>query len=417
MSFYSVERQNYIERDLEKTINPFLEDREIIAIRGPRQSGKTTLMGKIADFLAIKHRPDSVIFKTFEDELEKSKFTTNPRQYLEFYLRGKKDKLYMLFDEVQYVENAGKIFKLLFDVYPQIKFIISGSSTLDVVALGRYLVGRILYFELYPFSFGEFLKAKDYQTYLEYKAQKFNWNKPKLADSLYKERLNKYLLEYLTYGSYPRVVLEKKIEKKRILLKNIVTTYLEKDIVRLYGLKYKDPALKILKYLASTLGSLTNYNDICQTTALHYAKLKEILSILEDTYVIAKINPFHKNLITELRKNPKYYFLDLGLRNTLIEHYDFSPDEEGKLLENYAYLTIKNKQPSFWRTTAKAEVDFILKKPFVPLEVKKTAKITRSLLSFVKHYQPSFCLIADWKGSEKRRKSKKDIYIIPLCLL
>jgi hypothetical protein len=416
MNFNSVNLENYIQRDLEKEIDKYLEDREIIAIRGPRQSGKTTLMLKLAAKLKKNYPPEQIVFKTFEDELEKDKFTTNPKEYVKFYLRDKKS-LYLFLDEIQYIEKGGKILKLLFDTYPQIKFIVSGSSTLDIVALGRFLVGRVLYFNLLPFSFSEFLRAKNSRLYLEYKEKKFNWQNPAIIKTLHIGKLNQYLYNYLIYGGYPRIALEENKEKKQTLLKNLTTTYLEKDIIRLYGSKYKDSALKVLKYIAATAGSLINYNDISKITSLRYGELKEIFSILQDTYVLAEIAPFHKNLVTELKKNPKYYFLDLGLRNILINRFEFRPAQEGQLLEHYAYRALRSKQPFFWRTTAKAEVDFVVKQPLTPIEVKRTAKVTRSLLSFIKSYNPKIALIANWAEAGLQKRNKTNIYTTPLSLI
>ncbi len=416
MNFNSLIPKNYIQREIEKGIFNFLEEREIIVIRGTRQSGKSTLMKKIGSLLQEKYQEDQIIMIDFEDEMEQSKFEKNPKEYIEFYIRGK-NKIFLLLDEIQYIKKGGKILKLLLDKYPQIKFIVSGSSTLDINKLGEYLVGRAVFFELYPFSFAEFLKAKNNQLYLEHKKKKFNIKLPKKADSLFIDKLNIYLKEYLTYGGYPRIVLENDREKKIVLLKNLFSTYVEKDIIKLYGIKYKEKAITILKYLSTTIGNLLNYNDICQTANCHFQELKDFISIFEETYILKKIFPYHKNLVSELKKNPKIYFFDLGLRNTLIERFEFTEEEWGRILENYGFLVYKNYRLSFWRTTAKAEVDFVLKDKEIPIEIKATPKITRSYLSFIESYHPKIGLIANWKKSEVAEKNGSPIYIIPLSLL
>lgn len=415
MNFNSVPL-DYVEREAEKKIFKFLEDPEILAIRGPRQSGKTTLLKKIGRFLEQKHGPENVVFQTFEDELEKTKFEKNPRQYLEFYLRTAK-RVFFLFDEIQYVKNAGKILKLLFDTHPEAKFIVSGSSTLDISGLGAFLVGRLLLFELFPFSFAEFLKSKDQRLFLEYQARQFSFTHPQKTVSVQQNLLNLKLREHLTYGGYPRVVLEKDFEKKKILLKNIFSTYVEKDLVKLYGSKYKEKAIVVLKYLAEASGSLINFNDLGQTASLYFHELKEILSILEETYVVGRLLPYHHNLITELKKNPKFYFWDLGLRHALLDQFDFSDQEWGRLLENYGFLLFKDKKPMFWRTTAKAEVDFVLKDPLLPVEIKSVPKVTRSLLSFLETYKPKFAVLANWERTEKIIKNEIPIFFVPFSLL
>jgi len=417
MNFNSVIPKNYIQREIEKKIFKFINDKEVIAICGPRQSGKSTLLKKIGLFLQEKYGKESVFFVDFEDEIEKLKFETDPKEYLKFFLR-KKSQVFILLDEIQYVKESGKILKLLYDHYPQVKFIVSGSSSLDIGKIGQFLVGRVVFFELYPFSFLEFLKAKDKNLYLEYQEKRFFIDKPKKVDSLFKDKLNKLLEEYLTYGGYPRIVLEKDEEKKIFLLKNLFSTYIEKDIVKLYGVKYKEKVILLLRYLAASVGSLLNFNDLCQLTNLYFHEIKELISIFEQTYVVKKISPFYKNLVTELKKNPKVYFFDLGFRNLLVERFTFLDDEWGKILENYGFLLHKEKDLHFWRTTAKAEVDFVLKEKdnVVPLEIKKTPKITRSLLSFINTYNPKTAIIFNLEKSDLVVKSKTKIFFVPMAL-
>ncbi len=407
---------NYIEREVEIQVNKFLFSPEVIALYGPRQSGKTTLMLKIAQDLSKKIAKDDIVFVNFEDDLEKIRFEKNPKKYIEFYLRGKK-KVYFFLDEVKYLKNAGKILKLLFDSYSNAKFIVSGSSSLEIVKLGRYLVGRCLFFELYPFSFAEFLKSKDFNLYSEYQESRFSLEKPRKTSSLFLDRLNTNLKEYLLFGGYPRIVLEPDIENKKVLLRNIFSTYIEKDIVRLYDIRQKENVINLLKYLAVVLGKTINYTDIASSLNISFAKVKELLEILEQTFVIKRVNPFHKNLITELKKNPRYFFVDLGLKNTLINDFRLGGAEFGGLLENYALLALRKYSLNFWRTTAKAEVDFVVKDKNIPIEVKKRAKITRSFTSFLQTYKPSFGVIVNWEQSEVLSKKGSKIFFVPASLL
>jgi predicted AAA+ superfamily ATPase len=417
MNFNSFIPKEYIEREIEKKILSFINDKEVIALCGPRQSGKSTLLRKIGLFLQEKYGQDNVFFVDFEDEIEKLKFETDPKEYLKFYLR-KKNKVFILLDEIQYVKESGKILKLLYDHYPQVKLIVSGSSSLDVGQIGQFLVGRVVFFELYPFSFLEFLKAKDKNLYLEYQEKRFFIEKPQKVDSLFKDNLRKLLEEYLTYGGYPRIVLEKDEQKKIFLLKNLFSTYVEKDIVKLYGIKYKEKVVILLKYLAETVGGLLNFNELCQLTNLHFYEVKELISIFEQTYVVKRISPFYKNLVTELKKNPKIYFFDLGFRNLLVDGFNFSDDEWGKILENYGFLLYKEKSLNFWRTTAKAEIDFVLKEKddLIPIEIKKTPKISRSLLSFINVYHPKIAVIFNLDKSDSFSRNNTKIFFIPIVL-
>ena len=401
-----------IPRKIENQVLKFLHDREIIAIRGPRQSGKSTLLKKVAKTLSTQ----KTVFVDFEDELELEKFTTSPKEFVEFYLHPNK-RTFFFFDEYQYVPKGGKILKLLYDTFPQAKFFITGSSTLDLQEIGRYLVGRVVFFELFPFDFEEFLRAKDEALYKEYLKKRFDFNSVSPPKSLFLKELNRALFEYIRFGGYPRIVLEKDIEEKKILLKNLFTTYVEKDVVKLYGVREKHKVLTLLKALAGTVGQIINYSELSQITNLSFHELKSLLSLLQDTFIVKKITPFRKNLITELKKNPKFYFYDTGMLNLLKSSLD-SFEITGALLENYIFVRFK-KDLNFWRTTAKAEVDFVLKKEeeVIPIEAKLTPKITRSLLSFIKTYSPSKALVVNLSESKSFVRKKTRVLFLPASLL
>ncbi|MEK6867789.1 MAG: ATP-binding protein [Nanoarchaeota archaeon] len=403
----------YVKRDIEKKLFLWLENKEILAIIGPRQCGKTTLLKRIQEVLFEKHKEGCVHYISFEDELERITFEKDPQTYIASYINSE-EKHFFLLDEVQYVKNAGKILKLLFDNNDAIKFIITGSSTLDLNQIGSFLVGRVLFFSLAPFSFSEFLSIQDKRMHVYYETQKISLQKPHLVDTLFLAKLNKHLEEYITFGGYPAVVVEKSREKKIILLKNLFTTYIEKDIIGLYGIRYKDKIISCIKYLASILGSILRYEEVCQVSGLYHKEAKEILSILENTFVIQLVKPFHKNLVTELKKNPKVYFIDSGLRNITINRFAFTDDEYGHLLENYVSSLVKDAR--FWRTKAKAEVDFI-GEDMVAIEVKSTPKITPSLLSYIASYNSKQAFILTKDAVEKRKVGIVEIYILPISLI
>jgi len=406
--------EKIIPRKIEKDIFKWIYAKEILVIRGPRQCGKTTLLYRIIEKLKMKVSKENIHLITFEDEIEKSKFEKDPKEYMEFYIKDKK-KHYFLFDEIQYVKKAGKILKLLYDTNPNIKFIITGSSTLDLNEVGSYLVGRSLFFELRVFSFEEFLETKDEKLLRYYQKNKFDLNKPKEVKTLFIDKLKNYLKEYITFGGYPRVVLENNNENKKFLLKNIFSTYIEKDLVKLYGIKYKKNIMDLVSYLVSINGMMINYNEAAEIANLYFKELKELLHILEDTFVIKLISPFYKNLVSEIKKNPKIYFIDTGLRNVIANRFDFSEQEYGILLENYILGKFPEDKVSYWRTTAKAEVDFIINN--IPIEVKINPKLTRSFRSFINEYNPKYAVMVNMKSSEKLKIKKCNIFLVPFVLM
>lgn len=407
----------YIERELEEHIFKWLDSREILAVRGPRQSGKTTLLKRIKEKLVSNEvDPNNIVNITFEDNLIRLKFEENCNEFIRSYTK-KNTKTYFLFDEIQYINDIGNKLKLIFDSFENIKIIATGSSSFDLTNMGKYLVGRVLFFDLYPFSFREFLRAKSSRYEAMYLEVNFNVNKPLLKNCLFLDELNILLHEYLTFGAYPRIVLEEDLEKKKELLKNLFTTYVEKDIVSLHGNIYRDKTILLLKILANILGNLIRYEGLTESSGLTYKEIKNIMPLLQDSFVISIVMPFHRNLVTELKKNPKIYFIDYGIRNYLIGNFEAL--DFAKLYENFIYNQLsKSHKLNYWRTTAKTEVDFIIdSKEAIPIEVKTNKKITRALRSFIQTYDSKIALVPNLKDAENKMVGQCNIYILPFAYL
>ncbi len=410
----------YIKREIELEVEKWLDSREIVAIRGPRQSGKTTFLRRLESTLKAKGRgEEKVHYISLEDDLTRMKFENNPREFMEFHMASK-GRHYFLLDEVQYVKDAGKKFKQVFDSFSNVKLIISGSSSFDLTSLGYYLVGRIVFFNLYPFSFLEFLRTKGEKYERLHTSLRISVDKKSLKakKTVFMDELNRFLHEYLTFGSYPRIAMEEAQYKKKELLKNLFTTYVEKDIVALYGIKQREKAVKLLKAASSILGNVVSYETLSEASGLRYHEVREILPLLEDSFVIFVVKPFHKNLLNEIRKNPKIYFVDPGVRNYLAENFE-NPDF-ARLYENFVHNELKRRYAvKYWRTTAKTEVDFIIehKKEITPVEVKTTPKITRSFRSFIQSYKPKNALMLNLNAVDKTVIGGCSVSIAPFVYL
>ena len=409
---------NYIKREIEGELLRWLESREILAIRGPRQSGKTTTLTKLKDALigggVDEHR---IHYVNFEDDIIRLKFEENPKEFVQFYLTNQKH--YFMLDEVQYVKDIGKKLKLIFDSFYNVKLIITGSSSFDLTNLGSYLVGRVLFFNLYPFNFLEFLRAKGEKYEKLCRELKIDlFEKINLKKSVFLEDLNKLLHEYLTFGAYPRIILESDIENKKELLKNLFITYIEKDIVGLYGIKHRENVVKLLKTAAYASGNSINYETLRINSGLNYNEVRNILPLLEDSFVIFVVRPFYKNLMNELRKNPKIYFVDYGVRNYLLDRFDNL--SFGELYENFVHNELKRSyNVRYWRTTAKTEVDFVVehRDEVIPIEVKIKPKITRAYRSFIQHYKPKIGLIPNLNVADRAKINGCDVLKVPFVYL
>lgn len=405
----------YFYRELLETIKKWVDRREILAIKGPRQTGKTTLLEMIRDWLIKEKKiaPKNIIFITFEDRELLEKFYLSPIEFIERYLRN--DSLhFFLIDEIQYCKNAGQKLKLVYDSFKNIKLIITGSSSLELISeTAKYLVGRLFSFELFPFNFYEFLNVKDENLAAIYQTRKKsvidfllgNSDLKIKTDDIFLKEFLRYLDEYLIFGGYPEVVKANDPEEKIIILKNIFNTYLEKDIVSYLQISDTIKFRKLVNLLASKIGNLITYEELVTVCGSYYKEILHLLDVLQQTFIITVIRPFYKNLSTELRKNPKVYFYDTGIRNYAINNFNSLEGrvDVGQITENFVCNELKtigfNSFVNFWRTTSKSEVDFIFwdANQIIPLEVKfspfRTEKLTRSMHSFIQTYAPKIAIV------------------------
>ena len=423
----------YIPRALLNEIIRYIDRREIISIKGPRQSGKTTLLKMLKDFLINEKNidEDHIIYLTFEDNEILYKFSENPKDFIRKYITDSK-RYYFLIDEAQYCKDLGKKLKLIYDLFENIKIIITGSSSLELKnETARYLVGRLLEFELYPLNFYEFLLYNDQKIARIYK----EWNEKvinllmnssdfeiKKDVDIYINDLLRYLNEYIKFGGYPAIVTAESEKEKIFLLKNLVNTYLDKDVVSFLNIRDTIKFRRLITALASLNGSLINITQLANEINSYFKEIIDLLDILEQTYIIRRIRPFHKNLVTELKKENKIYFIDTGLRNYLINNFNDIEirNDSGTLIENFILNELyQYGKINFWRTKNKAEVDFIFEgKEIIPTEVKfsniKRDILTRSLYYFIRNYNSRFSIVVTKNYWGERIINNSKIKYIPL---
>ncbi len=374
-----MEKTLYIQRKMEATILKYLKSPEILAIVGPRQCGKTTLLRHI--FEGLQSQNKKAIFLTFEDKNVLDLFSQNIDEFCEVYV---KPNQYVFIDEFHYAKKGGKQLKYIFDTQ-KAKILVSGSSAIDLsIQAFKYLVGRVFVFSLFQLDFEEFLGFKDADILGFYLKNQVDLTKPKKIETVelsntLTETLRKYYQDYLVYGGYPRVALASEKEEKQVILKNIYNIYFLREVKDILGLVDDYKLSQMIKALALQVGSLIEYREICQVSGLSYQTVKGHLNFLEKTFIAFFVKPYFENKRTEIVKNPKIYFFDTGLRNYIVN--DFRGINErtdaGVLLENGIAMQLIKKGMvfNFWRTKQQAEVDFIIQlkqNKKIALEVKKS---------------------------------------------
>ena len=398
----------YVKREIEEEIQQYIDAQEIIAVVGPRQAGKTTLFKKFQKDLENSN------YISFEDRDILRVFEEDEKEFAEIYLE---EYDYLLIDEFQYANQGGKKLEYLYDEYPEKKIMITGSSAADMTIEGlKYLTGRVLKFNLYPFSFREFLKYRNEELYnvFEKREQKLQeWIKGEGELSLTEatlEKLEALRKEYAVYGGYPRVVLSDSEEEKKKVLDNIVETYLIREIGDVLNISDDREMKDLMRILALQMGEKTKYNKVSQRTGINYNKLKERLNVLEHTFVLEQVRPFYTNKQKEISKQPKIYFYDNGFRNTLINNFQELEmrNDQGELNENF-FFTQARTELKYWRTKSRAEVDFVKENQEInAFEIKTAPKTTKSIRSFQEKYSPENMVVMN---QEKIQKNDSEIFI------
>ena len=421
---------NFVERTIYPDVLAWLGEREIIVITGARQTGKTTLLNKLKEYLT----GNRVVYVNFEYSSQLESFTQSPIDFVSLQLDDQ-DITYFLFDEFQYVANAGKLLKLLFDSFSgRAKFIVTGSSSLEIKEIAGFLVGRAVFFELYPFSFAEFLSARDakLRRLWEMKNEElFSFlsqpeSHPVESGWIFQAEMMKMFEEYIIYGGYPAVALSTPtLREKR--LESLMDTYVEKDVVNFLragnALEFK----KLVRLLALQIGSLLNFSSLQTDAGLSYREVRRFVGLLENTFIVKLLRPYATNPTTEIKKSPKVYFVDTGLRNSLVA--DFRPLElrpdKGAVVENFVFNQLQTSQRKdalrFWRTKQGAEVDFILTTSgleLIPIEVKYQKLSQPSppsgLIRFIKKYHPKKAVVLNRNLIAKKVVQSTEVLFFPL---
>ena len=369
----------YIDRDITEVFERQNEVQKMIAVVGPRQSGKTT-------FLQHMMRGRSANYILFDEPVTRDLFESDLKRFDVQHLAGHG---VTVLDEVQYCEGAGSRLKYLVDAGRRL-WITASSEIILCKEVLAFLVGRVGIVRLYPFNLGEFMRAKGLKV-----------STPSI--------IRDSVVEHMTYGGYPQSVFAGSSGAKLDLLKDLYTTMILKDVSRTFSIEDLDALENLTRYLAATPGAIVEYKSLGTALGISYKTLRKYLDALERGYLIRSVPPFSTNRAKEIVKQPKVFFLDNGLRNAVLG--EFPMEADGRAFENYVLteLVKMGYEPRHWRTKGKNEVDFVIRKgsSVVPIEVKLAARsgeVERGLHTFISTYKPRVAFVVYLNGSRLVKK-------------
>ncbi len=325
---------------IQREVLPKIEEKifkgKVIIIYGARQVGKTTLIKQIQQ----KYFDNALYLNCDEPDIRNFLNDVTSTQ-LKSFIGNKK---LILIDEAQRVKNIGITLKLFADELKNVQVLATGSSSFELSnVINEPLTGRKFVFLLTPISL---LELKNFFGQME---------------------TNRLLEERIIYGMYPEVITNK--EEKKSLLKEITTSYLFKDILNFEGIRKPEILEKLLMLLAAQIGSEVSYNELSNTLRIDKDTISKYIDILEKAFIIFRLNPFSKNIRSEITKMRKIYFYDTGIRNALISNFNSLEmrSDKGALWENFIIserIKFNNVHQEdvkvyFWRTSQQQEIDLV----------------------------------------------------------
>jgi len=414
--------ENFVNRELGADLLEAMDSKKVLFLYGPRQSGKTSLIGWMIHRLLEKGISPQNINYAVMDFLDLHPLISDTRKLVRL-LRDESmgdKKIYLFIDEIQRLGNAGLLLKQLYDAHMNIQIIASGSSLLKIKEeIKEHLTGRKLDFLLPPFSFLEFLKAKSGLP--PNRIRRYDIKETGDFIDLYGGRVSSLWNEYIRTGGYPEVVVSPK--KIDWLYAGLFSAYLERDVAGFLGNANYQKFQDYVRLVASEIGKIYNRQSIARTMGRDPRTIEKFEDILMVTFVLYRLTPFYTNIRKELSRAPRFYFWDTGFRNFISGEVK-NASVTGSLLENGVVSEAQKMSQNqnfllhWWRTKGGAEVDLIIKreKENIPIEIKgireKKPKMTRSFISFIENYKPSraYFVTSGYYG-ETRYKNTKVHYI------
>jgi predicted AAA+ superfamily ATPase len=360
----------FFQRNIYQNIKKDLFKGKVVILYGARRTGKTTLVKKLLEEF-------SGLGGYYNCELERNKELFHGTDVDSIYAQIKDYKLVVL-DEAQEITNIGKTLKALVDTYPEIQIVATGSSSFDLAnKTGEPLLGRRYIHTLTPFCYSE------------------------LRSQLNPTEIVGKLPLILRYGLMPSVFNKSEIEAAREL-EDITSGTLLKDILIHENIKEPKILTDLLRALAFQVGGEVKSNELAQTVGVHKDTVNKYLDLLEKIFVIFSIPALSKNFRNEISKSKKYFFWDLGIRNSLILNHNSLEyrDDIGGLWENFIITEMVKKNLNsgekfnnyFWRTYQQKEIDYIIEKSgnYFAFEIKwSPKKQVKAPIEFITNYPNS----------------------------
>lgn len=394
-----------------------INEKRILSIIGPRRVGKSTLIYQTINYLLEDKKIDKKRILLFSGDDPSLFFDENDKlsDVLEVYfneilqerISNLESKVYVFIDEIHFIKNWQNYLKICFDRKYNIKFIVTGSSSLHLFKdANESLLGRIENIYVLPLTFHQFLNF--HRTYVTKQKDiilpKFDLDNPDISfrnlekiyyDEDLKITIQKILNEYILVGGYPEYFEDRDIDIwQRRLADDIITRGIYKDILTMYNIKSPEILEKLLYYIAANNSQTFSYTGMTGNFSIDTVTLISYVGYLKQAFLINILENYSTNIGKVIRSNKKLSILDNGIQNSLLKKKELNNDDIGHIIESMVDFDIRlicekeNYNEYYYRNSAKEEIDIILDRKIdvIPIEVKYTNQIDRYDTTIIKNF-------------------------------
>ncbi|MDG6225297.1 MAG: ATP-binding protein [Candidatus Thermoplasmatota archaeon] len=403
----------HLAKRMKRDLFPFLWDmmdkRQIVSIVGLRRVGKSTLMFQLIDRLIVEGTdPRNILYFTFDIKGHGLKDVLKTfREDLQGQMDGRK---YIFLDEIQKLDGWAESIKVLYDLDEDLKFVISGSSGMEIEATsGSVLAGRILKNTLRPLSFLEFLRFSGKKEMAP--IHSVDGIKEAMLEG--RTRIAE-MVEYAHSGGFIEIIGEEKRFRSMYVRSSVVDNIINKDLKELEGIKDTDLVREMLKIFSSNPGMIVDLSSLGDDLGISRQTVSKYLRALLSAYCLIRVYSYHRNFLTSSKKAKRIYLA----HPCIIESFDGEIDtpEIGRVIEN---VMVSNLDPVFFYRDGNKEIDIIARDRDMPLpvEVKYSSKIDgrdlRTISWFVEKRDLEMGIVATKDLLERRGR----ILLVPAFIL
>ena len=415
------------QRPILRKLISYLNLDRIVVLKGPRRTGKSTLLYQIIDSLILNGvSPQSILYLSFDDIDARAELSLIIKAYEEILSKNiaETKETYCLLDEVHFLDNWSFQIKKYFDRKFPIKFIVSGSSASLIKKGAESLAGRTVEEIILPFSFKEYLafKTKDKALFEILDQIKFNLSTPSLPHiaplTPYQREITLLFQEYLKRGGFPNVLnIKEDMLWQKLLREDVIQKVIYRDLVEYFGIKKPLVLEKLLIYLADHSSEILNLTSISNSLNLSRPYAEKYLDYLQQAYLVFTLMKYSRSIEARIRSSHKVHLIDSGLISSL------SRGNEDKVMESVIGHHLFFLPLLYWRN--RFEVDFVIdQNPPLPIEVKNKSTLDptdfKGLFSFMDKFKVNSGILISKETLENKHFEDRAIYCLPawlFCLL